>query len=82
MIFSKRRKVKNHKDCVIVGGFLMSLHITAIFLYFPDLTANWKTIANFMQALLHSFEHKGLSLGLSVFARACEQFAVLETLSD
>ena len=30
----------------------------------------------------HSFEHKALSLGLSVFARACEQFAVHETLGD
>ena len=57
-------------------------NVTAYYCYFPDLTANWKTIAIFMQALLHSFEHKGLSLGLSGFARACEQFAVHETLGD
>ena len=53
------------------------LHSTAIFLTSEPLIGKQLPFS-----CKHSFEHKGLSLGLSVFAWALEQFAVLETLSD
>ena len=52
------------------------LHSTAIFLTSEPLIGKQLPFS-----CKHSFEHKGLSLGLSVFAWALEQFAVLETLS-